>query len=57
MEHAGGDTAERNAVHATLLGQLQTGTVAGGQQALVFRSYTALNAGANGMQDIVAGQM
>ena len=57
MEYASGDAAERNTLHAVLPGQFQTGTVAGGQQVLIFRGHTTLNAGANGMQDIVAGQM
>lgn len=57
MEHAGGDTAERNAFHVVLPGQFQTGTVAGGQQTLVLRDHTALNNGADGMQDIVARQV
>lgn len=57
MEHAGGDTTERNAFHVVLPGQFQTGTVAGGQQALILRGHTALNDGAHGMQDIVAGQI
>ena len=54
MEHAGGDAAERNALHTILLGQFQTGTVAGGQQALILRGHTALDDGADGMQYIVA---
>ena len=57
MKHAGGDAAERNALNKVLLGQFQTGTVAGGQQALVFRGHMALDDGADGMQDIVAGQI
>lgn len=57
MERAGGDAAERNALHTILLGQFQTGTVAGSQQALIFRDHTTLNDGADGMQDIVAGQI
>ena len=57
MEYASGDAAERNTLHAVLPGQFQTGTVAGGQQVLIFRGHTTLNAGANGMQDIVAGQI
>ena len=57
MEHAGGDAAERNAFYAILLGQFQTGTVAGGQQALVLRGHTTLNDGTDRVQDIVAGQI
>ena len=57
MEHAGGNAAERDALNAILRGQLQTGTVAGGQQALILRGHTALDDGADGMQDIVAGQI
>ena len=57
MEHAGGYAAERNALDTILRGQLQTGTVAGGQQALIFRGHTALNDGADGVQHIVAGQI
>ena len=57
MEHAGGDTAERNAFYTILRGQLQAGTVAGGQQALILRRHTALNDGADGVQDIVTGQI
>ena len=57
MEYAGGDAAKRNTLHAVLPGQLQTGTVAGGQQTLVLWSHTVLDNGADGMQDIVARQI
>ena len=57
MKHAGGDAAKRDALHAVLPGQLQTGTVAGGQQALILRGYTAIDNGADGVQHIVAGQI
>lgn len=57
MEYAGGDAAKRNTLYAVLLGQLQTGTVAGGQQTFIFRGHAALNDGADGMQYIVAGQI
>lgn len=57
MEHAGGDAAERDTFHAILPGQIQTGTVAGGQQALILRGHTALNDGAHCVQHIVAGQI
>lgn len=57
MEHAGGDAAKRNTLHAVLLGQFQTGTVAGGQQALIIQGHTTLNDGADGMQHIIAGQI
>lgn len=57
MEHAGGDAAERNAFHVVLLGQFQTGAVAGGQQALILRGHTALDDGADRVQDIVARQV
>ena len=57
MEHAGGDAAECDALNVVLPGQLQTRAVAGGQQALILRGHTSLNDGADGMQDIVAGQI
>ena len=57
MKHAGGDAAKRDALHAILPGQFQTGAVAGGQQALVLRGHTALDDGADGMQHIIAGQI
>ena len=57
MEHTGGDAAKRNALHTVLLGQLQTGTVAGGQQALIIQGHTTLNDGADGMQDIITRQI
>ena len=57
MEHASGDAAERYAFHTVLLRQLQTGAVAGSQQAFVFWGHTALNDGADGMRNIVAGKV
>ena len=57
MKHAGGDAAKRDALHAVLPGQLQTGTVAGGQQALILRGYTAIDNGADGVQHMILNGM
>ena len=38
-------------------GQVQTGTITGSQKTLIFRGHTALDNGADGVQDIVAGQI
>ena len=52
MEHAGGDTAERNAFHVVLPGQFQTGTVAGGQQLPVALGHPAGDDGADGVKNV-----
>ena len=52
-----GDAAERDALQPPRRGQVQAAAVAGGKQRFVLRRHTAFDDGADGVQDIPAGQM
>ena len=57
MKFPGGDTAEGHASDPVPLCQLQAGAVAGGQQLPVFWRHPAVDNGADGVQNVVAGQV
>ena len=57
MEHARGDAAEGDALHAMLRGELQAGAVARGEQALVLRRDAPVHDRADGVENIVTGEV
>ena len=57
MELSRGNAAERHAFYAVFLRQFQTGTIAGGKQLPVTSRYTTVYDWADGMENIIAGQI